>query len=89
VKKKVTKRKRACHAVLRTSLRVDDSARACGNSPALRQAQTVRVLFSVRIVDAWRVTKGSKHNSCKVFLIPALGATEGLLVGSKAPLIFS
>ena len=31
--------------MLRTPLRVDDTAGARGNSPAFRQAQTVRVLF--------------------------------------------
>ena len=34
------------------------AAGARGNSPAFRRTQTVRVLLSFRIVDAWRGTKG-------------------------------
>jgi hypothetical protein len=44
--------------VSRLILRVSASAGACGNSPTLRRAQTVRTLFPVRPADARRGTKG-------------------------------
>jgi len=42
------------------SLRVVGAAGARGDSPALRQAQTVRALISVRPADARRETMGTK-----------------------------
>jgi hypothetical protein len=42
----------------RFTLRVAEASGARGNSPAPRRAQTVRVLFPGRIVDARRGTKG-------------------------------
>ena len=46
-------------------LRVVDTAGARGNSPAYRWAQTVRTLFSVRIDDARRRTKGMQPSTLK------------------------
>jgi hypothetical protein len=54
--------------VSRFFLRVADTGGARGNSPANQRAQTVRTLYSVRIVDARRGTEGIKTGTGNYFL---------------------